>query len=165
MENQGSYAWESGIPLTIGIQVPLTKNLEYSTWNSESTTWNPESKTILDSLTWGETLAEGVIFFPCHFCQGLKKKKHYSSRCIELTCRSKQEKKLHLFFTIEFIIQLSIYSMKPGFLNFSKVWLLVFYLSASLYLCPPKQLQKEKKNYFKKIESYSILVITRRLTM
>ena len=32
------------------IQVPLTKNLESSTWNLQYTAWNPESKTVLDSL-------------------------------------------------------------------------------------------------------------------
>ena len=37
------------------IQVPLTKNPESSTWNLESTAWNPESKTVLDSLTWGDS--------------------------------------------------------------------------------------------------------------
>ena len=36
-----------------GIQVPLTKNPDYSTWNPESTVWNPECKTVLDSLIWG----------------------------------------------------------------------------------------------------------------
>ena len=59
------------------MQVPLTKNLEDSTWNLESTAWNPESKTwILYSLKWGETPVGGggSNFFPCRFCQGLKKK-------------------------------------------------------------------------------------------
>ena len=37
------------------IQVPLTKNPESSTWNLESTAWNPESKTVLDSVTWGDS--------------------------------------------------------------------------------------------------------------
>ena len=37
------------------IQVPLTKNPESSTWNLESTAWNPESKTVLDSVTWGNS--------------------------------------------------------------------------------------------------------------
>ena len=32
-----------------GIQVPLTKNPEYSTWNPKSTACNSESKTVLDS--------------------------------------------------------------------------------------------------------------------
>ena len=42
------------------MQVPLTKNLEYSTWNPESTAWvKPRG---------------GDNFFPCRFCQGLKKK-------------------------------------------------------------------------------------------
>ena len=70
MENQEFCEWESGIPRTIKIQVPLTNNLEYSNWNPESTAWNPESKTILDSLKWGETPVEGVIFFYVAFCQG-----------------------------------------------------------------------------------------------
>ena len=46
--NPGNLLVESGIPLTLGIQVPLTKN-------PESDTWNPESK-IRDSLTWGEVV-------------------------------------------------------------------------------------------------------------
>ena len=33
-----------------GIQVPLTNN-------PESMAWNPETKTVLDSLTWGNTVA------------------------------------------------------------------------------------------------------------
>ena len=40
--------------LESGIQVPLTKNPESSTWNLQSMAWNPESKTVLDSLTWRE---------------------------------------------------------------------------------------------------------------
>ena len=51
------YSWrnpESHWRLESRIQVPLTKNLESSTWNLESTAWNPESKTVLDFLTWGE---------------------------------------------------------------------------------------------------------------
>ena len=44
------------------MQVPLTKNLEYSTWNPESTEWVKPP--------WGG----GDNFFPCRFCQGLKKK-------------------------------------------------------------------------------------------
>ena len=31
-------------------------NPESSSWNPESTAWNPESKTVMDSLTWGDTL-------------------------------------------------------------------------------------------------------------
>ena len=42
---------EQGIPLTIGIRIgiqfPLTKNLESSTWSPVSTAWNPESRTVL----------------------------------------------------------------------------------------------------------------------
>ena len=59
------------------MQVPLTKNLEDSTWNLESTAWNPESKTwILYSLKWGETPVGGggVIFFPVAFVKDWKKK-------------------------------------------------------------------------------------------
>ena len=43
---------ESGIQLKIGIQNPLTENLESTTENSESTAWNPGSNTILDFLSW-----------------------------------------------------------------------------------------------------------------
>ena len=48
---------ESGIPLTIGIRNPSSteKDVESSTWNPEPTNLNPESKTVLDSLTWGNT--------------------------------------------------------------------------------------------------------------
>ena len=60
-------------------------NPESSTRNPESTGWNPESKTVMDSLTWGETwkrwkrikilVFENVLvkislirFFKVHFC-------------------------------------------------------------------------------------------------
>ena len=33
-------------------------NPESTVLESGSTAWNPESKTVLDSLTWGETLHE-----------------------------------------------------------------------------------------------------------
>ena len=48
---------ESGIPLTIGIRNPRSteKDVESSTWNPEPTKLNPVSKTVLDSLTWGDT--------------------------------------------------------------------------------------------------------------
>ena len=36
--------------------------LESSTWSPESTRWNPESKTVLDSLTWGDSF---VCLFVC----------------------------------------------------------------------------------------------------
>ena len=32
-----------------GIQIPLAKIPDSSTWNPESMVWNPESKTVLDS--------------------------------------------------------------------------------------------------------------------
>ena len=38
--------------LESGIQVPLTKNQESSTWFPESTTWNSESKTVLLIFHW-----------------------------------------------------------------------------------------------------------------
>ena len=45
---------ESGIQrYESGIQVPLTKN-------PELTAWNPEFKTVLDSLTWGDSFGSGV---------------------------------------------------------------------------------------------------------
>ena len=53
---------ESGIPLTTGCgtQVPLTKNLE-------CTAWNPESKTVLDSLTSGDSLfRDANMQIVCH---------------------------------------------------------------------------------------------------
>ena len=43
-------------PALFGIRNPLSWNPESSTRNRESTGWNPESKTVMDSLTWGETL-------------------------------------------------------------------------------------------------------------
>ena len=43
-------------PALFGIRNPLSWNPESSSWNPESTAWNPESKTVLDSLTWGDTL-------------------------------------------------------------------------------------------------------------
>ena len=42
-------------PALLGIRNPLSWNPESSTRNPESKEWNPESKTLLDSLTWGET--------------------------------------------------------------------------------------------------------------
>ena len=57
--NLDSWVLESGIPLSIGIRNPEAKFywqiLESSNCNPESTTWSPESKTVLDSLTWGDT--------------------------------------------------------------------------------------------------------------
>ena len=53
---------ESGIPLTTGsgTQVPLTKN-------PECTAWNPESKTVLDSLTSGDSLfRDADVQIVCH---------------------------------------------------------------------------------------------------
>lgn len=53
---------ESGIPLTTrsGTQVPLTKN-------PECTAWNPESKTVLDSLTSGDSLFRNAdVQITCH---------------------------------------------------------------------------------------------------
>ena len=46
-------------PALFGIQNPLSWNPEFSTRNPESTGWNPESKTVMDSLTWGETSNKG----------------------------------------------------------------------------------------------------------
>ena len=57
--NLDSWVLESGIPLSTGIRYPEAKFywqiLESSNCNPESTTWSPESKTVLDSLTWGNT--------------------------------------------------------------------------------------------------------------
>ena len=49
---------ESGITLTIGIQNPgsIDKDWNPVPGNPESTAWNPESKSVLDPLTWGDTL-------------------------------------------------------------------------------------------------------------
>ena len=43
-------------PALFGIRNPLSWNPESSDRNPESTGWNPQSKTVMDSLTWGETL-------------------------------------------------------------------------------------------------------------
>ena len=40
------------------IHVPPTKNPKSSTWNPEFTAWNLEFKTVLDSLTRGDTAVE-----------------------------------------------------------------------------------------------------------
>ena len=48
-----------------GIRNPLSWNPESSIRNPESTGWNPESKTVMDSLTWGETLAVHVLEDQC----------------------------------------------------------------------------------------------------
>ena len=42
-------------PTLFGIRNPLCWNPESSTRHPESTSWNPESKTVLDSLTWGDS--------------------------------------------------------------------------------------------------------------
>ena len=52
-------------PALFGIRNPLSWNPESSTRNPESTGWNPESKTVMDSLTWGETLAVHVLEDQC----------------------------------------------------------------------------------------------------
>ena len=49
-------------PALLGIRNPLSWNPESSTRNPESTEWNPESKTLLDSLTWGESLMLQFVF-------------------------------------------------------------------------------------------------------
>ena len=49
---------ESCWRLECGIQVPLIKNPEYSTWNPESMVWNPGSKTVLNSLTWCDSFVK-----------------------------------------------------------------------------------------------------------
>ena len=41
-----------------GIQVPLTKNPESSTWNPEYTALNPKSNAVLDFLTWGDLVKQ-----------------------------------------------------------------------------------------------------------
>ena len=45
-------------PALFGIRNPLSWNPESSTRNPESTGWDPESKTVMDSLTWGDTLGK-----------------------------------------------------------------------------------------------------------
>ena len=54
-------ALECGIPLTIGIRNPLTKNPQSSNRNPKSTALNPESKTVLDTLTWGASFLRAAI--------------------------------------------------------------------------------------------------------
>ena len=51
-KKSGGKKWN---PALFGIRNPLCLNPKSSTRNPESTAWNPESKTVLDSLTWGET--------------------------------------------------------------------------------------------------------------
>ena len=41
---------ESGISLKTEVEVSLTRNLEFSTWNAEFRTRNPEAKIVLDYL-------------------------------------------------------------------------------------------------------------------
>ena len=38
------------------------ERLEFSTWNPESTAWNPESKTVMDSLSRGETKGQEIQY-------------------------------------------------------------------------------------------------------
>ena len=40
----------------------MTKNPESSTWNPESNVRNPESKTVLDYVTWGDTIISQLDF-------------------------------------------------------------------------------------------------------
>ena len=42
-------------PALLGIRNPMSWNPESSTRNPESTGWTPESKTVMDSLTWGDS--------------------------------------------------------------------------------------------------------------
>lgn len=56
---------ESGIPLTVGIQIPSSSDNVMvpcnSTWNPESRGWNTDSETVLDSLTRGDTSKATVV--------------------------------------------------------------------------------------------------------
>jgi len=70
--NPGLWNPESRILLMIGIQNPSSTDKVpcTHTWNLESTVWNPESKTVLDSLTSGDTCSLQHFFyiiqvFPC----------------------------------------------------------------------------------------------------
>ena len=64
---------ESGTLLKIGIQNPnFTNSLESSTGNPEFRAWNPESKTVLDSVTWGDS---SLIVFPTAVTKGKKKER------------------------------------------------------------------------------------------
>ena len=64
---------ESGTLLKIGIQNPnFTNSLESNTENPEFRAWNPESKTVLDSLTWGDS---SLIVFPTAVTKGKKKER------------------------------------------------------------------------------------------
>ena len=49
---------ESGIPLTIDIQNPSSPDKDL-----ENGTWNPESKTVLDTITWGDSHVNGLLGF------------------------------------------------------------------------------------------------------
>ena len=70
---------ESGPLLKIGIQNPnFTNSLESSTGNPEFRAWNPESKTVLDSVTWGDS---SLIVFPTAATNG-KKKERKKTLCI-----------------------------------------------------------------------------------
>ena len=56
---------ETGIPLTVGIQIPSSSDNVMvpgnSTWNPESRAWNTDSETVLDSLTRGDTSKATVV--------------------------------------------------------------------------------------------------------
>lgn len=56
---------ESGIPLTVGIQIPSSSDNVMvpgnSTWNPEYRAWNTDSETVLDSLTRGDTSKATVV--------------------------------------------------------------------------------------------------------
>ena len=56
---------ESGIPLTVGIQIPSSSDNVMvqgnSTWNLESKAWNPDFETVLDSLTRGDISKATVV--------------------------------------------------------------------------------------------------------
>lgn len=56
---------ETGIPLTVGIQIPSSSDNVMvpgnSTRNPECRAWNTDSETVLDSLTRGDTSKATVV--------------------------------------------------------------------------------------------------------
>ena len=124
VKKQESCARESGIPITIGIQVPLKNNLESSTWNPESGIHSVESRVqdFLGSPYTGRN-SRGDKWYNLFSTSLLSRseKKHYSLRCRERACRSKPEKMTLVFHHWVYCqaIFLSIYSMESGFLKVS----------------------------------------------
>ena len=59
-----------------------SRNPESSTWNLECTALNPESNTVLDSLTWGDSVGVVGSITPCVLCCSRWRRVYIPQNCI-----------------------------------------------------------------------------------